>query len=166
MIRTTCREMIEQRGFDIVEDIEEYIFAEKGEGGDAVAVFFDLSQKLDTDKVKLYIAKMKELEIKACIIVYRDSVTPPAKKVIEELQEYNIEIFKETSLRYNITKHRLVPRHSALSKSETNDFKKKYGIKIPVLLKADPIARFYNFQKGEIIRIDRNDGTVTFRIVK
>lgn len=166
MIRTTCREMVEQRGFEVIEDVEEYIFAEKGEGGEAIAVFFDTSQKLDTDKVKLYIAKMKELEIKACVIVYRDTVTPPAKNVIEELQEFNIEIFKETSLRYNITKHRLVPRHSTLPKAEAIEFKKKYGVKIPVLLKTDQVARFYNFQKGEIIRIDRNDGTVSFRIVK
>ena len=164
MIRTTCLEMIEQRGFTITEDLEDYILGEKGD--DAILVFFDASQKLDTGKVTLYIAKMKEMDVKACIIVYKDSVTCPAKKVIDELQEYNIEIFKETSLRYNITKHRLVPKHKALSKSESTEFKKNYGNKIPVLLKTDPIARFYNFQKGEIIRVDRNDGTVTFRIVK
>jgi len=35
-----------------------------------------------------------------------------------------------------------------------------------VILKTDAVAKFYNFQKGEIIKIERTDGTVSFRIVK
>jgi DNA-directed RNA polymerase I, II, and III subunit RPABC1 len=157
--------MLEQRGFSIEEETDDMIIGVRQTDYDIV-VFFDVSQKLDTDKVKVFIAKMKELDLSNCIIVYKDSVTSPAKKVIEELQEFKIEIFKETELRYNITKHRLVPKHSALSKSECINFKKQYGIKIPVLLKTDAVAKFYNFQKGEIIKVERRDGTVTFRIVK
>ena len=163
-VRNTCLEMLDQRGFAIAEDCEEYIIGEKSES-EAIALFFESSQKLDTDKVKIYISKMKELLLNACIIVCKDDITAPARKVVDELQEYKIEIFKETSLRYNITKHRLVPKHTLLSKAEAQDFKKNYGIKIFVLLKTDPIAQFYNFQKGDIIRIDRPDGVV-FRIVK
>lgn len=164
-IRSTCVEMLEQRGFTIDEEDEEMIIGVRDSDYDIVA-FFDSSQKLDTDKVKVFIAKMKELELRNCIIVYKESVTAPARKVIEELQEYKIEIFKETELRYNITKHRLVPKHLALTKAESAEFKKQYGLKIPVLLKADAVAKFYNFQKGEIIKIERTDGTVSFRIVK
>ena len=163
-VRNTCLEMLDQRGFAIAEDCEEYIIGEKSES-EAIALFFESSQKLDTDKVKIYISKMKELLLNACIIVCKDDITAPARKVVDELQEYKIEIFKETSLRYNITKHRLVPKHTLLSKAEAQDFKKNYGIKIFVLLKTDPIAQFYNFQRGDIVRIDRADGVV-FRIVK
>jgi DNA-directed RNA polymerase I, II, and III subunit RPABC1 len=163
-VRNTCLEMLDQRGFAIAEDCEEYIIGEKSET-EAIALFFESSQKLDTDKVKIYISKMKELLLNACIIVCKDDITAPARKVVDELQEYKIEIFKETSLRYNITKHRLVPKHTLLSKAEAQDFKKNYGIKIFVLLKTDPIAQFYNFQRGDIVRIDRADGVV-FRIVK
>lgn len=164
-IRQTCVEMLEQRGFTIDEEDDEMIIGIRDSDYDIV-VFFDCSQKLDTDKVKVFIAKMKELELRNCIIVYKESVTAPARKVIEELQEYKIEIFKETELRYNITKHRLVPTHSALTKAESIEFKKQYGVKIPVILKTDAVAKFYNFQKGEIIKIERTDGTVSFRIVK
>ena len=62
-IRNTCREMLDQRGFDIVEECDEYFIGEKSEI-DAIAIFFDTSQKLDTDKVKIYISKMKEFEQK------------------------------------------------------------------------------------------------------
>jgi DNA-directed RNA polymerase I, II, and III subunit RPABC1 len=164
-IRQTCVEMLEQRGFIIDEEDDDMIIGVRDSDYDIV-VFFDCSQKLDTDKVKVFIAKMKELELRNCIIVYKESVTAPARKVIEELQEYKLEIFKETELRYNITKHRLVPTHSALTKAESIEFKKQYGVKIPVILKTDAVAKFYNFQKGEIIKIERTDGTVSFRIVK
>ena len=164
-IRRTCVEMLEQRGFTIDEEDDDMIIGVR-ESDYNVIVFFDISQKLDTDKVKIFIAKMKELDFRNCIIVYKESVTSPARKVIEELQEYKIEIFKETELRYNITKHNLVPKHISLSKAETIEFKKQYGVKIPVLLKTDAVAKFYNFQKGEIVKIERTDGTVSFRIVK
>ena len=164
-VRQTCVEMLEQRGFTIDEENEEMIIGIRDTDYDVV-VFFDLSQKLDTDKVKFFIAKMKELDLKNCIIVYKESVTSPARKVIEELQEYKIEIFKETELRYNITKHRLVPKHIAMTKAEGIKFKTQYGVKIPVLMKTDAVSKFYNFQKGDIIKIERTDRTVSFRIVK
>ena len=100
-------------------------------------------------------------------------VREAAKKVVEELPKssegknnYIIELFEHKTLRYNITKHRLVPKHTALSKKASHQFKEKYGTKIPILLRTDPIVQFYNFQRGDIIRIDRQDGFVTFRIIK
>ena len=165
VIKITCIEMLKQRGFTIEEEDNELIIGIRDDDYDIV-VFFDNSQKLDTDKVKVFISKMKELDLRNCIIVYKGGVTPPAKKVIEELQEYKIEIFKESELRYNITKHRLVPKHFVLSKSDIAEFKKLHGIKIPVILKTDAVSKFYNFQRGEIVKIVRQDGTVSFRIVK
>ena len=109
---------------------------------------------------------MKDLNLVHAIIIYKDSVTHVAKKVIDDLQGITIELFDEKTLRYNITKHRLVPQHTPLTKTESMEFRKKYGVKLPVILKSDPIAHFYNFQKGDIIRIDRPDGYVSFRIVK
>jgi len=69
-------------------------------------------------------------------------------------------------LLYNITKHRLVPKHRCLSVYETATFKRKYGVKIPVLLQTDAVVKFYNFKPNDIIEITRADGIVMYRIVK
>jgi DNA-directed RNA polymerase I, II, and III subunit RPABC1 len=100
------------------------------------------------------------------IIIYRDNATPVAKKMIQNNTNICLELFKEEELLYNITKHILVPIHEYLSESDTIEFKKKFGTKIPVILSTDVIARFYNFKKGSIIRIIRKDDYVVYRIVK
>ena len=120
-------------------------------------------------KVKLFtFSMMKKMDINHSIIVYQDTATPVAKKIIEESTELNIELFHVDELQYNITKHSLVPRHQIMYKKNTvgcSNFKKKYSSKFPLLQKNDPVARFYGFDTGDIIKITRDDG-VMFRIVK
>jgi DNA-directed RNA polymerase subunit H (RpoH/RPB5) len=77
-----------------------------------------------------------------------------------------IELFAEEDLQFNITKHRLQPKFEKLKDSEAVDFKKNFGIKFGILRLDRPIARFYNYQKGDVIRITRNDGYINYRIVK
>lgn len=170
-VRNTCIEMLQQRGYNrITQNENASIVASKS--GETIVIFFNSTLKLDVERVKEYITLMVDSEIHHSIIIYKDSVTPVARKVIEELPksaETNgllIELFEEKSLRYNITKHRLVPKHTALSKSESAEFRAKFGTKIPALLKVDPVVRFYNFQRGDIVRIDRVDGYVSFRLVR
>ena len=77
-----------------------------------------------------------------------------------------IELFNVDDLQFNITKHILVPLHKKLNKEECKEFKEQYGSSIPVLLKSDPVCRFYNFQKGDIIQITRRNSFVSYRIVR
>ena len=87
---------------------------------------------------------------------------------IDESADLNIELFHVDELQYNITKHFLVPKHELFYRKNTIgafDFKKKYSSKFPFLLKNDPVARFYGFDTGDIIKIIRNEGII-FRIVK
>ena len=92
--------------------------------------------------------------------------TSTVKKNISFLNENEqIEIFKMDTLKYNITKHRLVSRHIGLSVDESNQFIKKYGMKLPLLLLDDPISKFYNFKLNQIIKIIRLDGIITYRII-
>ncbi len=78
----------------------------------------------------------------------------------------------------NITKYHLQPLFNKLLDEEAKDFKKKYikckienGKKIilqsfPSMSKSDPIARFFKYQSGDVIKITNKDGFVSYRIVK
>ena len=70
------------------------------------------------------------------------------------------ELFSIDDLQYNITKHVLQPKFERLSEKEAQDFKKSYGIKFPVLRKDDPISRFYNYKRGDVIRVKRKTTTL------
>jgi len=162
-VQQTTIEMLQQRGFE-VEAIEEGLVGRKGRL--SVIVFFNLSPKVNNDRIQEYITKMRNSDFNHAIVLYNDSVTPMAQKVVDELEGIRIELFQMKSLRYNITKHRLVPKHTLLTRAEMKAFKEQFGTKIPVLLHTDPIARFYDFQKSDIVKVERNNGYVCYRIVK
>jgi len=163
-----CLEMFEQRGYDIIEKDDEQILALKKDGKQ-VCAFMATTPKFNVERIQEYISIMKQMDIWHSIVIYKDNVTPIAKKVIEESKEMVIELFEEDELQYNITKHYLVPKHELLFKKGTKgakDFKEKYSDKFPIILKTDPVSRFYGFNKGDIIKITRKGGNIMYRIVK
>jgi DNA-directed RNA polymerase I, II, and III subunit RPABC1 len=160
-----CFEMFEQRGYNIIEQDEDKITAIK-EDGKHICAFMANTPKFNVERVQEYISLMNELNITHSIVVYKETATPMAKKVVSSSNEMIIELFTEEELQYNITKHILVPLHQKLSKEETAIFKKKYGVKFPTLLKNDPISRFYGYERGDIIKVTRKGGYITYRIVK
>lgn len=164
-----CMEMFIQRNYEVVECDDERILAMKEDGSQICAFIPSLMTKFNVDRIQEYISMVKKMDILHCIIVYKDSATPIAKKVVDDSQEIRIELFNDDELQYNVTKHYLVPTHILFHKSKTKaaeEFKKKYTDKFPILLKTDPISRFYGYQKGDIIKIIRKDGYITYRIVK
>lgn len=169
----TCVEMINQRGYRIIDQDDERILAERKnvftKKDEQICVFLTNTSKFNVESIQEYISMMKKMDVWNCIIVYRDNVTPVAKKIVEESQEMTIELFNEDELQFNITKHFLVPKHELIYKKgtkECQEFKKKYTDRFPIILKTDPICRFYGYQKGDIIKITRRNGFVTYRICK
>jgi DNA-directed RNA polymerase I, II, and III subunit RPABC1 len=137
---------------------------EKEINKDSIIVFFPQEKKVNIDIVKEKIYKMKNNNIKKCIIVYKETITSSAKKTLELLNS-DIELFIEDELKYNITKHYLVPKHILLPDNEKRKLKEKFGKKMPVLLKSDPVSRFYNYKKRDIIKIIRDNDIVCYRVV-
>lgn len=159
----TLKNMILQRGYTISEEDEDKIIG-INENNEFIAVFTTVVDKFNVDRIKEKTAMLNTLNINHCIIIYHN-VTSIAKKLIENSIEKKFELFTYNELQYNITQHRLVPTHIRLSDIETKEFKNKYGVKFPNILSTDPVSRFYNFQKGDVIKIIRN-GYITHRIVK
>lgn len=168
-----CKEMLTQRGYIILDENENQVLAEKPDGTN-MCVFISQIPKLNTEKCQEYINIMNQMEINHAIIIYVDSITASAKKIIENLPPISmegdfglhVELFCRSELQFNITKHRLQPTFEKLVLSEARKFKKEYGSKFPYMLKTDAIARFYDYQQNDIIKITRKNGYITYRIVK
>lgn len=160
-----CIEMLRQRNYEIIEDEEDKIVALKPDGNQMI-VFFTDSKKFNVKNIQVYISLMNDLQIFHAIIVYKEGVTSFTKKAIEQSLEMKFELFAEEDLQYNITKHRLQPKFKKLDLEDANEIKNKYGINFSIMRKDDPIAKFYNYQKGDIIKIIRNSNYTSYRIVK
>ncbi len=70
-----------------------------------------------------------------------------------------IQIFWIDTLLFNITKHELVPPMRILNEAEKQDIFEKANIsnynQFPLILKSDPVAKFYGMRKGELAEITR-----------
>ena len=163
----TVKDILDKRSYKIIEDNDEHIKAKKL--SNSIIVFKTYIPKINIEKIKEYITHLNNIKLNKCILIYSGTITPMAIKLINVSSNIKIELFTLDELQYNITKHRLVPNYMKLSQEDSKEFKKKFGIKFPVLLMKDPIRRFYDFNKGDIIKvIDKcsNDKIIRYRIVK
>ena len=164
----TCLEMLQQRKYKIMEKEDPTrILATKPDGKPMVVFFTDVP-KFNVKNVQVYISAMNDMDIFHSIIVYKDSVTAFTRKAVTKSIEMKLELFAEEDLRYNITKHRLQPVFEKLPTKEAEVFKKEFGLKFGVMRSDDPIARFYAYNRGDVIRVTRGGASkfVTYRLVR
>lgn len=80
---------------------------------------------------------------------------------VREFKEVSnhIQIIREDFFNINITKK--APYHEKVK--DIHNINKK---EIPIIKESDPNCIFYNFTKGDIIRIIRSDGDICYRVVR
>lgn len=155
------------RGYTICADVPDFKYAQltshKPDGG-LVIVFGGFADKVSIGHVKECIAFMTTVSCTHGIIVYDDNVTPMVRKLVENNAIIRIELFSVDELGFNVTRHRLVPRHERAADAEVQQLKLHLD-KIPSMLTSDPVARFHGFERGTLVKISRHDNTVAFRII-
>ena len=162
-VKQTVFEMLRDRGYKNIDEIA---------GGKLIAKTNDITTliyacKEDKSGIKSYKQALKlinENKCNALIFIYRTCITIFAKNEFEKLVNDNIkiELFSESELSFNITKHVLVPSHELLKQEEKINVLRDLRIdpkSLPVLTITDPVARYYNYKRGDVIRITRKSPT-------
>ena len=166
-VKQTLTELLQQREYEITEEDEETMMAINA-AGEKICAFLETVPKFNVKEFLTYVGRLNALEIDHGIIVY-DSITSAAKKLLTNTTELKttLELFEVSTLRYNLTFHRLVPPHIKVGTEEAKTLKDKYGAgNFPILKSTDAAARFYGFKKGDVIKIIRATGFVAYRIVR
>lgn len=99
------------------------------------------------------------------VVVSRGGATPFTKKACASVP---IQFFTVAETRDNVTRHVLVPRHTAVP--EDDEALRGLQLKqLPRILTTDPVSRYYAWKGGQVIRVDRcffgNDTVPFFRMV-
>ena len=173
--RIICKEMLEARHYIaedisvVIEDLQCEFWLEPGDDKRCLVIFL-YGQPLEK---KVFIPMLEICQnnsSKHLIIVLNSKVTPCVNKNIRNMHTFKVEIFnfKKGQLSFNITKHRLVPKHEKLTLEEMREFKRlKINLgSLPILKKTDPVALFYAFDAGDIIKITHKNESVSYRIVR
>lgn len=167
------KEMLTQRGYNNIKELAQeyenqpFMLEAVLESGKTICVIFADEIKINTERAQEYCSFVDEKEFDSCIIVYNMNITPKAKQAFMETEK-RFELFEEHELKFNITKHSLVPHYTKLTKSEQAELTKRVSLKHMHKMKFDdPIARFYRYDKGDVIKVqDRDDGTVLYRVIQ
>jgi DNA-directed RNA polymerase subunit H (RpoH/RPB5) len=122
--------------------------------------------KLNIDGIKEFITIMEKEKYKHGIVIYQNIMTSSTKKVLDNLYKFTIELFLLKELQYDITKFKYFCLHEKVSSTEAQTIRQRYGNSLPYILKTDAIVRYYCFQRNDLLKIIRRNGTIMYRIVK
>lgn len=143
-----------------------YVFQHQEDGTITLLVFV-FSEKMGIDTLKFIVAFCEKMLIKNVIIIHQNLVTSNCRKVIESLFQYHMEMFELNHFQYDITSlYYYVPHERVEDESLIQFIKDRYQNKIPILLKSDVVVRYFNFKRGDIVKIKRNESDICYRIVK
>ena len=160
-VKNVCKEMFEARKY-ILEDEQLMFMKALKPDGTYVHLYLVESEKLNVHIIKYYYSILRASSIKHGIIIYQNVITSSVKKILaNNIHDIRIELFCVKELRFNITKHRLVPRHIHISTEGHTEL-----ASYPVMKKTDPISRFYGFKQGNLIKIIRPSNEVYYRVVR
>lgn len=172
----TIMEMLADR--QILTDEEMNVL--KGFSSNELVAFASTSRQIFNldigDKVRIiyYLNKFKTVDFKPFveggdfklyIVVVAEKLTTNNMKTITEFEKNSevplvMQFFELRELQFNITKHVLVPKHEVIADEETiNALVEKYNIRsrihFPLILKSDPVAKYYGIKSGHLVKITR-----------
>lgn len=187
----TCLEMISDRGFILDDNIKKMtketlesklltdvlnIVAHKT-NGEVLYLEYLLNNKKKSDYIE-YLHKTLNIDTvnNKTQVVFVTKLKPTASLLsIQGHKEISIQVFWYKNLLINPSKHVLVPHHELVPKEEHFNILRKYNIvskaQLPVILYTDAISRYYNFRKGDIVKIQGsllniNEKIYRYRCVK
>lgn len=152
-------------------------------------VFFVGTEKLNIDSLREIVQTMEALALTKVMIIYQTTITASVRKAMEHLIPIQVELWKVAELMYDIREHKLFCVHTKLGAQDianlVNGLSGGEGVaadrgagttvqdrttsvlqKLPKILKSDPVVRFFGFQRGDVLRIQRPSGSFFFRIVR
>lgn len=129
---------------------------------------------LNKIRIVYYISKFKIADFRQFIegtdfdmyiIIMEDKLTTNNLKSIHDFEKkiekkHTIQFFELKELMFNITHHVLVPKHTVIrDENKIEEIVQKYNLKsklhLPLLLKTDPISRYYDIKPGQLVEIER-----------
>lgn len=157
---------IRETNFSIIED-RRYSEANVMKGlsglyGDRMVYFVT---SLNNGEAQKALGLASEQKINKITIVWTQTQTAPSKPFIEQAIRATsvfFETFYVLNLAFDLTEHRLVPKHRLVSDpSERAEILEGYSLteetisQLPVLLPHDPVAKYYAFPLGSIVEVTR-----------
>lgn len=148
------------------ESIQWQIIDHATDPGQKILLWCFCKDKLNIESIKSLLSMMEEKRVYHGYVIFQHTITTSAKKILKNLYRFDIEIFSKEELQYNVTRFHYYCPHFQCSAKESQKILREWTSRaLPVLLSSDPVCRHFHFPKGSIIRIQRKDQKIAYRIV-
>jgi len=142
-------------------------------GKRTLAILFLTGEKLVQRTLTDCIQYRDSEKIDDLLLILALGYTPAIKTHLQSYGKKTIRSWTYTDLLFNITHHKLVPRHEGQTPAQKTAFLEARRMKpdqLSILCKDDPIARYFHFVPNQLVKILRPSETAgtfeTYRIVK
>ena len=129
-----------------------------------------IKTKTQKKKTYLHLKKLHKVLRESNDLLFNDNIIyvicdTQFENIIDTYEDFinkyrNVELFDIKRLLINITKHSYVPKHIKLNIKEISKLKSSLQIdsiyKLPVISIHDPVARYFNLKRGEVVQIIRD----------
>lgn len=170
---TTIIEMLTDRKLLDSDEIEMLSSFQRNEldkfANKSTSIFnIDVGEKI---RIIYYIGKFQKNEFRPFVentkfelylVIMAEKLTSGHMKEIARLEkpDNSMQFFDLKEVAFNITKHVLVPRHEVIDDEEKiKEIVEKYNVRskhhFPIMLKTDPVARYYGINSGSLVKIVR-----------
>lgn len=179
--RKTVLEMMEDRGYDIsnqIKDIPFELFLETI-SDNSLEMFFEGNKSKNDCIAYFLITSITKKEFNSLIhslfkkydndnlVIILITIGKPSSTIKKEIinnDDYkNISLFQLNRLIVNITHHNIVPKHRVLDEEEISEICEKLSIRkeqFPKILVSDPISKYYGVKVGNVFEITRFSAAV------
>jgi len=159
---------IERRNLTYQNTVQENIHLyQHNETGLPYFVIFILHDKLGIEHFKIFLHLSENTIVRNIILIYQNIITTNCLKVIDNLFQYNLELFRLDTFQFDITSlYYYVPHIKISDTALLGEIHQKYGNNLPTLLKNDPIVHYFGFKRNDVIKIIRSPNEFIYRIVR
>lgn len=128
---------------------------------DNIKIIYYLSMKFKWSELKKFFETPNENAL--YLLVINDKISQNNMKSINALS-LQMQIFNIKELQFNITKHIFVPKHEVIyDQNEIKNLLEIYSLKskyqLPLIMKSDPVCRYYGVKNGDVFKITRDSET-------
>jgi DNA-directed RNA polymerase I, II, and III subunit RPABC1 len=121
-------------------------------------------KQVSADVIRSFIGVIHKYGIYEAILIVDAPISSTGNEELSALKLTKWQVFHDSDLTYNPTRHVDVPRHVRLPREEASAklIEMRTDIsKLPLIRITDPIAKYYGWSVGDLIQIHRDDSSVS-----
>lgn len=121
-------------------------------------------KQVSAEVVREFIGLVQRYRINEAILIVDAALSSTGEKELSALTLTKWQVFFDSELTYNPTRHVDTPRHELLSPEDAQAKLRELRVdlsKLLILKVDDPVVRYYGWTAGNLVRIHRDDQTVS-----